>query len=98
MSTKKWIVLILGLLGAAAMSEASVSNCYVKCPTHDKASLQVNRELIESYGGRIIHEFPATGEFICWMAPTQFDLFTREHSLVARHRQRAADIDREGSN
>lgn len=97
MSTKKWIVLILGLLGAAAMSEASASNCYVKCPTHDKASLQVNRELIESYGGRIIHEFPATGEFICWMAPLQFDLLVQEQELTGQHQVRNVTVGSPGA-
>lgn len=40
----------------------------------DSESAGTDREHIESFGGRIIHEFPATGEFICWMAPSQFDL------------------------
>lgn len=73
MSIRNGILVLTLLLAVATLSEANVSNCYLKISTSDSESQSANRKLIESYGGKIIHEFPKTGEFICWMAPSQFE-------------------------
>lgn len=74
MSFRSGIIVLTLLLAVAALSEANVSNCYLRLSSGDSESQTANRKLIESYGARVIHEFPATGEFICWMAPSQFEL------------------------
>ena len=68
-------MLLLGLLLTCVVGNAwAESNCYLKLSKPVSGEYADTRHLIELYGGRIIHEFPATGEFICWMAEAQFNL------------------------
>lgn len=80
----KITIITLAILACAPMLLHASSNCYLKLVPAEQSTIAERRELIESYGGRIIHEFPETGEFICWMAPSQFEL-SIERTLHRNH-------------
>ncbi|MDH3892811.1 MAG: hypothetical protein OEV49_17245 [candidate division Zixibacteria bacterium] len=98
MSFRSGILVLTLLLVVSALSEANVSNCYLKLPSTDSESQRVNRKLIELYGARVYHEFPATGEFICWMSPSQFDLLAQEGGLTGQHQDRSKTTLNPGSS
>jgi hypothetical protein len=81
--------LFVMLLGASNLSARS--NCYIRLPQERKADRRANRDLIESYGGRIIHEFPQTSEYICEMALSQFKRFAAEVPSFVEHEENTTD-------
>jgi hypothetical protein len=74
------------LFTLVASSVAGEPNCYIKLSPEETRGVQANRALIESYGGRIIHEFPKADEYICQMAPSQFKLFVKDHAARGEHK------------
>lgn len=84
MSARSVFLLLTLLFITVATSEGNVSNCYLRLSSSDSETQRANRKLIESYGARVIHEFPATGEFICWMALSQYDLLIQESAITGQ--------------
>lgn len=64
--------MLLGLfILLLAVSSWAESNCYIKLSESVSKSISENRVLIQSYGGRIIHEFSETNEYICEIVSTK---------------------------
>ena len=59
------------ILFLAAIEQGAASNCYIRISPGQESTREQNRSVLESYGARIIHEFPPS-EFICDMTPRQF--------------------------
>lgn len=84
---------IVGLLVMSFLASnlLAKSNCYIRLPDkEDDSNWEANRNLVESYGGRIIHEFPPN-EFICEIVPSQFRIFTNTVHAVAQHKEIGTD-------
>lgn len=88
----------LTILACASVHLHASTNCYIKLVPSVDGTISEQRELIESFGGRIIHEFPETNEYICQMAPTQYTVFTERYALDSEHAQiTGASVDRSGA-
>jgi hypothetical protein len=86
MAKTKRVILGVFLLTLFASSVLAKSNCYIKLDPSRSGNIGDNRKLIESYGGRIIHEFPETNEYICEMALSQVERFVQNHAAFGEHK------------